>query len=205
MYSFPAVQFETAAPVQPIFTEERMPRRPLHHGLLDETMVETAEGWRPVASIGLGDLVQTFEGGLRPVTALRHQFISSATRAQMTLDPVVVRGGTLNTCRDLQLLPGQHVLIPTPDAQASLGYTHLLAEASALKGLGLARPASKRTALAITQLGFEEPEVVWANSGLLLSCPQAGRWSDLPSGYVRLDEAPVYAPTLTHVPTACPA
>jgi hypothetical protein len=134
-----ATRFSLAAPMAPVLAETLA--APLS-GLIGGTLVETAQGWRCARSLRIGDRVQSWDGGA---------------------------GGMLDTCSDLTLLPGQHILLDTlgdallPDAQA------VMLRAQALAGLPGVRQISLSGAEAVTPR-FAEDEVIWAQSGALIHC-----------------------------------
>ncbi len=153
-------------------------------GLAAGTLVETADGWRRVETLRMGDKLQTLDGGLARVVGLARQVVADGRLMH-------VPGGHLGTCEDLWLAPFQHVLIDTlgdarlPDAAA------VLVPATAFEGtLGRLRPRPGKAEV-FTPV-FAEEEVVWANSGALVWCPGIGQDpGDLPhSGfYTRLSTA----------------
>lgn len=153
-------------------------------GMAAGTLVETAEGWRPVESLRMGDKLQTLDGGLARVIGLTRSVIPDGRLMH-------VPGGHLGTCEDLWLAPFQHVLVDTlgdaryPDAAS------VLVPAMAFEGtLGRLRPRAGKAEV-ITPL-FAEEEVVWANSGALVWCPGLAQDpGDLPASafFTRLSTA----------------
>lgn len=133
-------------------------------GLLPDTLVETAGGWRPAAGLTLGDRVHSWDGGLRRIAGLDRFPLPEGTTA------LLLPGGMFDACDDLLLLLGQHLLFDTagdptlPDALA------VLLPAVALDGCpGIRRIRLPRTE-AVVPL-FAEEEVIFANSGVMLHCP----------------------------------
>lgn len=151
------------------------PQAPVLRGLTGGTLLETGAGWRPVDAITVGDMVQTFDGGLRPVVALRRHYVTRAALIEQGVQPVRIGGGTLNACSDLWVMPAQGVLCPV-DPRRNGGQEHRLCAARDLAGRPGVTRRPARAALALTELGFAEEEVVWANTGVLLHCPAAGAW-----------------------------
>lgn len=140
---------------------------PVLSGMLAGTMVETATGWQGVETLRMGDLVQTFDGGLAKVLAVDRR----ALRPELAQSLIAVPGGTLDTCADLQLLPGQHLLVDTLDDPAYPDAAFALIPALALEGrMGCMRRYAMREIDVITPL-FATEEIVWANSGLLIHSP----------------------------------
>ena len=141
--------------------------QPVVSGMLAGTMVETATGWRGVETLRIGDVVQTLDGGLAKVLAVDRQTL----RPELAQSLIAVPGGTLDTCAELQLLPGQHLLLDTLGNPAYPDADFALVPALALEGrMGCTRRYALREIQVITPL-FAIEEIVWANSGLLIHCP----------------------------------
>lgn len=137
-------------------------------GFLAGTLVESDAGWQPVETLAIGQPVQTWDGGLRPLARLERRRIAPAAGL------VAVPGGVLSTCSDLILLPDQHLLVETGAAAALLDQDVALVPAAALlgwQGVQTIRPRQGRDVIA---LAFEAEEVVYANTGALIHCPAAG-------------------------------
>ncbi|MFD0979719.1 Hint domain-containing protein [Tropicimonas aquimaris] len=146
------------------------------HAILAETLVETSMGWRPVEELRAGDMVHTFDGGLRCLASVARAPVTS----ERPLGLIHVPGGTLNTCLGLALLPGTRLLLDLPELtlpdQAAGG--PVLVPAGALVGWrGVTMRRARAGALAVA-LRFEEEEVVFANTGALIHCPAAGQCRD---------------------------
>lgn len=160
--------------------------RPVSSGILAGTLVETATGWRAVETLRIGDLVQSFDGGLVKVLSVHRRIL----RAELAQAIVAVPGGALDTCADLSLLPGQHLLIDTladPDLPDD---AFVLIPAVALEGhRGCTRRHALREIAVATPL-FATEEILWANSGLLIHCPGIAEGPDTPPDsdfFARLD------------------
>jgi hypothetical protein len=131
-------------------------------GLVAGTRVETAQGWRPIESLRIGDRVHSLDGGLARIVAL-------SRRHALPGEPVIrIAGGHFDACSDLMLMPGQELLLHTLGLYAApyacLAARHLAACPGASRAIAL------RHAEIVTPI-FAEEEVIWANSGLLLRCP----------------------------------
>jgi hypothetical protein len=137
-------------------------------GLVAGTLVETAEGWQPVESLAIGQRVQTWDGGLRPLQRLE------AVRVAPGAGLVALPGGVLSTCSDMLLLPGQHLLVETGAAAEVLDQDVVLVPASALDGYRGAAAVRQRKGVDVIRLGFEAEEIVYANTGAMLHCPAVG-------------------------------
>ncbi len=136
-------------------------------GMLQGTRVEAADGWRPVESLVRGDAVYTLDGGLREIRAIHREEV----RPVRVLN---VPGGALDNCAQMALLPGQHMLLEEPGAQAADDKPMALVPAAALAGWnGVEWVNWKARKVEVVTLEFDEEELVWANSGALFHCPDA--------------------------------
>ncbi len=174
MFLHPARHFANALPAATVAAETA-----LSGGLLIAgTRVETAAGWRDVAALAAGDAVWTFDGGLRPLAAVERVLLPPEPGRMA----VRVPGGVMGACGDLTLLPGTGVLVGTGDQRPEM--TRALVPAVALRNLpGVTlRPAGGR--IAAIRLVFDAEEAIWANTGVVVHCPQ-GEASQFP----RLDAA----------------
>lgn len=120
------------------------------------TVLETAQGWRPVSDLQAGDRVATLDGGFAEITG-----IANAAPAQL----VRVPGGTLSACSDITLPADCHVALPLPATVSEAPVVSV--PLKALIGWSGIRPAMFR-ASDLATLIFAEEEMVYAQTGLLL-------------------------------------
>jgi hypothetical protein len=148
----------------------RRPRR-LGAGLVAGTQVETARGWKPVEQVLTGEKVQTWDGGLQPVTKVERTLYGADLAEAYPDGLLMVPGGALNTCDAVYLLPEQHILLESSIAEEVLGRPAVLVPAAALEGhRGIMRVMPVDLVEVVT-LSFDQEEVVYANTGALLHCP----------------------------------
>lgn len=145
----------------------------LSHGLMAGTRVASNLGWRAIEALAVGDMVLTFDHGMRPISEIR--------RANMWLDapetadalwPVVVPAGALGNREELTLLPDQGVMIESDAAQDMHGDPFAVLTAQSLVGVrGIIRrqPLHRIELIAVY---FESDEVIYAEGGALIHCPQ---------------------------------
>jgi hypothetical protein len=139
---------------------------PLRAGLLAGTRVETATGWRAAETLRRGDLVHSFDGGLRPVVAVDRDWLVPGADSVLVLP-----GGALNTSGDLHLLPGQMILLEGWADDLPGGAPVALGPAEALEGLfGTRRMTVARPAEVLIPV-FAEEEGIYTDGGLLMHCP----------------------------------
>ena len=161
---------------------------PVVGGIVAGTLVETETGWRPVETLTIGSRVHTLDGGLTRILALDRRIL----RPEAETSLIHVPGGLYDTCSDVMLVPGQHLLVDTLGDDSHGQAPFLLLPAVALTADPLVhRDFPDLTVEVITPL-FAEEEVIFANSGMLLHCPSlldgAGRYPEA-SFFPRLDAA----------------
>ncbi len=144
------------------------------YGIVAGTKVATNVGWRPVEAIIAGDKVLTFDAGLQTVIEVRRQVLyASATLVPMDNWPLYVPAGALGNRADMQILPGQNVLIESDTAEAMYGDPFVLMPAAALEGYnGISRLAMSAR-VEVVSLHFAQDQIVHANIGALFLCPRA--------------------------------
>lgn len=139
-------------------------------GLIAGTLIETAAGWRRAELLRVGDHVQTYDGGLRQLRRVERTYYGAA-QGGFALEAILqVPGGALDNCEEMFVMPDQMLMISSQVAADLLGTPSVLLPASALAGYrGITRVLPKGLIEAIT-LGFDDEEVIYANSGLLAHC-----------------------------------
>lgn len=147
-------------------------RRPdrLRSGLVAGTRVETARGWKPVEQVMTGERVQTWDGGLQPVTKVERTLYGADLAEAYPDGLLMVPGGALNTCDAVYLLPEQHILLESVVAEEVLGRPAVLVPAAALEGYRGIMRVMPVDLVEVVTLSFDEEEIVYANTGALLHC-----------------------------------
>lgn len=142
------------------------------HGLMAGTRVASNLGWRAIEAIAIGDMVLTFDHGMREVTEVR--------RATVLLDgpdtapkmwPVIVPVGALGNRDELTLLADQGVLVESDAASDIYGDPFAIIPAHTLDGVrGITRvaPAQQVEMIAVY---FADEQVIYAEGGALIHCP----------------------------------
>ncbi|GGL80082.1 hypothetical protein GCM10011392_38320 [Wenxinia marina] len=147
-------------------------------GLMPDTLIDTAEGWRPASALVRGTEVHTVDGGLRSVAAVR-QLAGPG-------DAIRIPGGSFGADDETWLSPGQMILLDTGAAMGRLNVPVALVRAGHLVGHRGVRRGRAPSDL-LFQPVLQEEEVLFASTGLRLFAP--GRTTDLePQSY----------PVLTH-------
>lgn len=140
-------------------------------GIVAGTQVATSMGWRPVEAIAAGDMVMTFDHGLRPVVSVkRTQLWLGQGHCPDHLQPLAVPAGALGNKRPLLLLPEQTVLVESDMAEAMFGDPFALIPAAALEGYRGIDRITPHQRVEVVVLEFEEDEVVYANGCGMMHC-----------------------------------
>ncbi len=144
------------------------------HGLLSGTKVASGLGWRAVDAIAPGDKVLTFDHGMQVVVEVRRTVLwTDATYAPEHTLPIVIPENALGNRSVLRLLPEQGVMVECDAASDTFGDPFAVVPAAALIGYrGIHRDMAPQEMEIIT-LFFARPEVIYAEGGALIYCPQA--------------------------------
>lgn len=142
------------------------------HGLMAGTRVASMMGWRGVESLAKGDLVLTFDNGMKEIVDIRRVTIClDAPQTEKALWPVIVPAEALGNKEALTLLPDQGVMLECEAASDLYGDPFAVVVAQALEGVrGIHRaPPTKR--IELISVVFAEDQVIYAEGGALILCP----------------------------------
>jgi len=144
------------------------------HGLMAGTHVASNLGWRPVEALAAGDKVLTFDNGLQMVLDVRRTVLfADASSVPEHMCPVTVPAGALGNRKAMHVLPEQGVLVESDAANDAHGDPFAIVTAASLVGFrGIAREFQARE-IEIVTLYFAQPQVIYAEGGMLIYCPQA--------------------------------
>lgn len=144
------------------------------YGIVAGTKVATAVGWRPIEAIVAGDKVLTFDAGLQTVIDVRRQVLyAAATMVPMDNWPLFVPAGALGNRADMQILPGQNLLVESDTAEDLYGDPFVLMPAAALEGYNGISRLSLSARVEVVSLHFAQDQIIHANIGALFLCPRA--------------------------------
>ncbi len=138
-------------------------------GLVSGTLVESDGGWCPIEEIRPGMGVMTLDGGFREPRRILRREISAhlnATKGMLHVPP-----GALDNCSEAKLHDDQLVMIEHPVIEAYTGEPMGLFEARMLEGFRGIRRVHETCRIATYGLVFDDEEIVYANSGILMHCP----------------------------------
>lgn len=142
------------------------------------TLIDCADGPRPVETLRIGDLVHTLDRGLQPVRWIASRRLASELAAQPRLCPIRIRKGALGQgmpAADLLVSPQHRILVRSGIAQRMFGAAEVLVAAKQLlelQGVEIARLDS----VEYVHFAFDRHEIVTANgapSESLYPGPQA--------------------------------
>lgn len=137
--------------------------RPQAGGFLPETLVETDRGFVQMRDVKAGDNIYTFDGGAQEVKS-----VSQGVPRLTTL--VHVPAGALGNDTDLMLPSDQMVALELDAAERLFDVPLVMTRLISLVGYkGISPILPER--LARIHLKFDEEELVWAESGMLLQAP----------------------------------
>lgn len=129
-------------------------------GFLPDTLVETEEGFKQARDVKPGDMVFTFDGGAQEVKAVRHAVPRLTTLMH-------IPAGALGNDTDLMLPSDQKVALEMDTAERLFGLPVVVTKLIALAGYkGITAAAPGR--LGRIHFEFDEEELVWAESGMLM-------------------------------------
>ncbi|MDO9524503.1 MAG: Hint domain-containing protein [Gemmobacter sp.] len=141
-------------------------------GILAGTLVATQIGWRRAETLSPGDMIQTFDCGLCRLSEVHHAAASIApTQWPSAHWPLAVPAGVIGNASDMRILPGQLVLLDSDIADDMLGDPFALIPARALDGWRGIAPHPPGAAEQAVVLLFDEDQIVYAASSVLLFCP----------------------------------
>lgn len=166
----------------PVSKPERIERprrtvRPRTGGFLPGTLVDTDRGFMEVRDLKPGDMVYTFDGGAQEVKAVKHSVPRLTTLMH-------VPAGALGNDTDLLLPSDQMVALELDAAERLFGVPLVMTKLISLAGYKGITPALPER-MARIHLEFEEEELIWAESGMLIRAAGEG----LDSAYRRLSLA----------------
>lgn len=137
-------------------------------GITSGTRIATADGWRPVDALAIGDQVLTFDNGPQEIVAItRTTQLAHDSVAPDFASPIDVPAGVIGNDEPIVLLPEQNVMIESDVAEAKTGDPFALVPAKALVGYrGVERFRALRPFDVFT-LHFTDDEVIYVEGGAL--------------------------------------
>ena len=142
------------------------------------TLIDCADGARPVETLRVGDLVQTLDRGLQPIRWIASRRLGAELAAQPRLCPIRIRKGALGPgmpAADLLVSPQHRILVRSGIAHRMFGAAEVLVAAKQLlelEGVEIAQLDS----VEYVHFAFDRHEIVTANgaqSESLYPGPQA--------------------------------
>ncbi|MDF3854574.1 Hint domain-containing protein [Paracoccus sp. P2] len=130
------------------------------------TLIECAEGPRPVESLRIGDLVRTLDNGLKPLRWIASCRLGRELKATPKLRPIRIRAGALGQgvpSSDLLVSPQHRILVRSRVAMRLFGTAEVLVAAKQLLMLDGVDIAQDLEAVEYFHFAFDRHEVVFAN------------------------------------------
>lgn len=162
---------EAFAPFNPITDRFSASQRP-RLGIVAGTLIATDRGWRPIEQLASGDKVQTFDNGMQVIVEITSDTLWDAGRVSMDDPlPVVIPSGALGNRAPVSVLPHQGILMECENACDSMGDPLAVVPTRVLIGINGIDTAPPRCDLKVYKMTFAADEVVYADGGLMLHCP----------------------------------
>ena len=134
--------------------------RPQAGGFLPDTLVETDRGFLQMRDVKPGDSIYTFDGGAQEVKSVKHGVPRLTTL-------VHVPAGALGNDTDLLLPSDQIVALELDAAERLFDVALVMTKLISLVGYkGIAAAMPER--MARIHIKFDEEELIWAESGMLM-------------------------------------
>lgn len=145
---------------------------PVLSGMISDTRIATAMGWRPVETVWPGEKVLTFDAGLQTVTEVsRRPFWASQEPCPRSFWPIEVPSGVLGNREVMHLLPDQYIMVESDAAEDLYGDPFTLIPAKAMDELSSAARVPPPEEFEVVGLHFDADQVVFGKSGSLFFCP----------------------------------
>lgn len=125
-------------------------------------LVDTPAGPMPAASLGVGDMVTTFDDGPKRVCAVERHPSTGAGRL------VLVPAGLIGNAEDILLMPHQLVIVESDVAEMLTGSPFAVLPASALEAAEGVRRARAARARNLVSLAFIDSQAVTVAGGAVL-------------------------------------
>ena len=163
----------------------------LAEGLLSGRLVATDFGWRPVETLVPGDMVLTFDRGMRRLESVLAAPVGPDPRTGSMARALHVPKDAIGNRHAITLLPSQLVLLDCPYAEANFGDSFMLVAAAYLEGYKGIRRSRLAPGVQSYMLAFAREEIIHADGSALLSCHATTRRTQLtnPIAYPRLTSA----------------
>ncbi len=138
-------------------------------GITSGTRIATADGWRAVDMLGIGDRVLTFDSGPQDIVAITRatQFVDEDTTPAFA-NPIHVPAGVIGNREPMVLLPEQNVMIESDEAEARTGDPFALIPAKALVGYREVERFRALRPFEVFKLHFESDEMIYVEGGALV-------------------------------------
>jgi len=142
-------------------------------GFIYGTRVATSKGWCPAENVVAGDSVLTFDAGLQKITGITHRRLWAAGNpCPKHLWPILMPEGAIGNIQEMLLLPDQIVMLESDAAHMLFGDRYAALTAKSLLGWRGLRRVIPHSAIVVTNIWFDQNQIVLANAGLQFLCPE---------------------------------
>ncbi len=138
-------------------------------GITSGTRIATADGWRTVDALTIGDRIPTLDSGPQNLVAITRatRFVRKNTPPDFA-SPVHVPAGVIGNSEPMVLLPEQMVMIESDEALARTGDPFALVPAKALVGYREAERFRALRSFEVFTLHFRNDEMIYVDGGALV-------------------------------------
>lgn len=151
---------------------DRKAAAPETGGILAGTMVATEDGWKPVETLCVGDLVMTFDGGLQPIMGVSRALYPALPAALDTSESLIrIPTGLIGNTSPLTVTPYQPLVIESDLSEVLFGDPFAPVEARALRAVSGVEEILPDEAVVVVSLGFEQDQIIFAAGNALVLCP----------------------------------
>lgn len=144
-------------------------------GLTSATMIATTRGWYPAGDLLPGDQVLSFDHGLQPIADLGWDRVAVRTTP---MHMIHIPANSLGNAQSLHVTQDQAILIESDIAQDVFDDPFVALRAADLVGYRDIARVPCRQAVELVTLYFRNPQMIYAQGGILLHCPRLGTDAD---------------------------
>ncbi len=140
-------------------------------GLVNGTKVETETGWRRVERLVPGERIHTLDSGLCVLRGVVRASYGADLPMVYPEGLTLIPGGALGNCEGFYVLPDQCLMFAGSAVRSMTGRDRTLIAGRDLAGHGHVSLAMPVDGIEVYRLMFDNEEIVFANTGVLMHCP----------------------------------
>lgn len=158
-------------------------------GVIAGTAVETETGWLPVEALRPGQKICTLRRGVRELRAIFHSGFGPDLEDVYPEGITLVPAGLIGNTESFYVLPDQHIMLRGPEVASLTGEPMVLVSGRDIVGYGGIGAVLPVDGIDVYSLVFDQEDVVFASTGVMMHCPRPTRTIDTVS-----DAFPVMGP-----------